>query len=166
MFPGILWKCRTAGSMGDPSLWSQKPNNLQQKNLATVLACVQCMLLEFCQLNLSPAWSGWLFPCLPVPQAGKGILRTVIANNEAVADMIPVDVAINLTLAAGWYTAVHRWEGIPFRSIPLWPHTWNICSLHQHFTGSWELIKNQCKRLVDWFSGWCFLPVGGQGLRV
>ncbi|NWR30183.1 FACR1 reductase, partial [Tachuris rubrigastra] len=40
--------------------------------------------------------------------AGKGILRTVIANNEAVADMIPVDVAINLTLAAGWYTAVHR----------------------------------------------------------
>lgn len=48
-----------------------------------------------------------------VPQAGKGILRTVIANNEAVADMIPVDVAINLTLAAGWYTAVHRWEGTP-----------------------------------------------------
>ncbi|NXF96968.1 FACR1 reductase, partial [Eubucco bourcierii] len=40
--------------------------------------------------------------------AGKGILRTVIANNEAVADMIPVDVAINLTLAAGWYIAVHR----------------------------------------------------------
>ncbi|OXB65554.1 hypothetical protein ASZ78_016618, partial [Callipepla squamata] len=41
-------------------------------------------------------------------KAGKGILRTVIANNEAVADMIPVDVVINLTLAAGWYTAVHR----------------------------------------------------------
>ncbi|NWI98734.1 FACR1 reductase, partial [Crypturellus undulatus] len=40
--------------------------------------------------------------------AGKGILRSVIANNEAVADMIPVDVVINLTLAAGWYTAVHR----------------------------------------------------------
>ncbi|KGL80400.1 Fatty acyl-CoA reductase 1 [Tinamus guttatus] len=39
---------------------------------------------------------------------GKGILRSVIANNEAVADMIPVDVVINLTLAAGWYTAVHR----------------------------------------------------------
>jgi len=27
--------------------------------------------------------------------------------------MIPVDVVINLTLAAGWYTAVHRWEGTP-----------------------------------------------------
>ncbi|XP_045928246.1 fatty acyl-CoA reductase 1 isoform X3 [Micropterus dolomieu] len=40
--------------------------------------------------------------------AGKGILRTMRANNDAVADLIPVDVVINLTLAAGWYTAVHR----------------------------------------------------------
>ncbi|KYO44734.1 fatty acyl-CoA reductase 1 [Alligator mississippiensis] len=40
--------------------------------------------------------------------AGKGILRTMIANNDAVADLIPVDVVINLTLVAGWYTAVHR----------------------------------------------------------
>ncbi|KAM4523646.1 fatty acyl-CoA reductase 1 [Fundulus diaphanus] len=40
--------------------------------------------------------------------AGKGILRTMRANNEAVADLIPVDMVINLTLAAGWYTAVHR----------------------------------------------------------
>ncbi|MBN3306003.1 FACR2 reductase, partial [Amia calva] len=38
----------------------------------------------------------------------KGILRTMRANNDAVADLIPVDVVINLTLAAGWYTAVHR----------------------------------------------------------
>ncbi|KAJ3612459.1 hypothetical protein NHX12_020734 [Muraenolepis orangiensis] len=40
--------------------------------------------------------------------AGKGILRTMRANNDAVADLIPVDVVINLTVAAGWYTAVHR----------------------------------------------------------
>ncbi|XP_016302889.1 fatty acyl-CoA reductase 1 [Sinocyclocheilus anshuiensis] len=40
--------------------------------------------------------------------AGKGILRTMRASNDAVADLIPVDVVINLTLAAGWYTAVHR----------------------------------------------------------
>lgn len=46
-----------------------------------------------------------LFFCI---QAGKGILRTMRANNDAVADLIPVDVVINLTLAAGWYTAVHR----------------------------------------------------------
>lgn len=46
-------------------------------------------------------------------QAGKGILRTMRANNDAVADLIPVDVVINLTLAAGWYTAVHRWVQDP-----------------------------------------------------
>ncbi|XP_026182864.1 fatty acyl-CoA reductase 1 [Mastacembelus armatus] len=40
--------------------------------------------------------------------AGKGILRTMRASNDAVADLIPVDVVINLTLTAGWYTAVHR----------------------------------------------------------
>ncbi|KAJ4924487.1 hypothetical protein JOQ06_003443 [Pogonophryne albipinna] len=40
--------------------------------------------------------------------AGKGILRTMRANNDAVADLVPVDMVINLTLAAGWYTAVHR----------------------------------------------------------
>ncbi|XP_069759889.1 fatty acyl-CoA reductase 1 isoform X3 [Narcine bancroftii] len=40
--------------------------------------------------------------------AGKGILRTMRATNNAVADLIPVDVVVNLTLAAGWYTAVHR----------------------------------------------------------
>ena len=42
-------------------------------------------------------------------QAGKGILRTMRANNDAVADLIPVDVVINLTLAAGWYTAVQKY---------------------------------------------------------
>lgn len=48
----------------------------------------------------------FVFVC--VLQAGKGILRTMRASNDAVADLIPVDVVINLTLAAGWYTAVHR----------------------------------------------------------
>ncbi|XP_003221419.2 fatty acyl-CoA reductase 1 isoform X2 [Anolis carolinensis] len=40
--------------------------------------------------------------------AGKGIIRTIKCNLEAVADIVPVDVAINLTLAAGWHTAVNR----------------------------------------------------------
>ncbi|XP_023673586.1 fatty acyl-CoA reductase 1-like isoform X2 [Paramormyrops kingsleyae] len=40
--------------------------------------------------------------------AGKGVMRTMMADNNAVADIIPVDVVINLMLAAGWYTAVQR----------------------------------------------------------
>ncbi|KAM3832489.1 fatty acyl-CoA reductase 1-like [Vipera latastei] len=40
--------------------------------------------------------------------AAKGILRTIKCNPAAIADIIPVDLAINLTITAGWYTAVHR----------------------------------------------------------
>ncbi|CAL8235721.1 unnamed protein product [Boreogadus saida] len=36
--------------------------------------------------------------------AGKGILRTMRAANDAVADLVPVDVVINTTLAAAWYS--------------------------------------------------------------
>ncbi|XP_038663847.1 fatty acyl-CoA reductase 1 isoform X2 [Scyliorhinus canicula] len=42
--------------------------------------------------------------------AGKGILRTMRASNSAVADLIPVDVVINMTLAAAWYSGVHRYS--------------------------------------------------------
>ncbi|XP_008295340.1 fatty acyl-CoA reductase 1 [Stegastes partitus] len=36
--------------------------------------------------------------------AGKGILRTMRASNDAVADLVPVDVVINATLAAAWFS--------------------------------------------------------------
>uniref|UniRef100_A0A8C2C036 Fatty acyl-CoA reductase n=1 Tax=Cyprinus carpio TaxID=7962 RepID=A0A8C2C036_CYPCA len=40
--------------------------------------------------------------------AGKGILRTMRASNNAVADLVPVDVVINTTLAAAWYSGSQR----------------------------------------------------------
>ncbi|XP_036152594.1 fatty acyl-CoA reductase 2 isoform X2 [Myotis myotis] len=43
----------------------------------------------------------------PFP-TGKGFLRALRATPMAVADVIPVDTVVNLTLAVGWYTAVHR----------------------------------------------------------
>ncbi|XP_016054584.1 PREDICTED: fatty acyl-CoA reductase 2 [Miniopterus natalensis] len=39
---------------------------------------------------------------------GKGFLRALRASPMAVVDLIPVDTVVNLTLAVGWYTAVHR----------------------------------------------------------
>ncbi|XP_014387836.1 PREDICTED: fatty acyl-CoA reductase 2 [Myotis brandtii] len=50
---------------------------------------------------------GSIFYVLPV-QTGKGFLRALRATPMAVADVIPVDTVVNLTLAVGWYTAVHR----------------------------------------------------------
>ncbi|XP_041852894.1 fatty acyl-CoA reductase 1 isoform X1 [Melanotaenia boesemani] len=40
--------------------------------------------------------------------AGKGILRTMRASNDAVADLVPVDVVINAMLAAAWYCGSQR----------------------------------------------------------
>ncbi|XP_054632100.1 fatty acyl-CoA reductase 1 isoform X2 [Dunckerocampus dactyliophorus] len=40
--------------------------------------------------------------------AGKGILRTMRASNDAVADLVPVDVVINATLAAAWYSGSRK----------------------------------------------------------
>ncbi|XP_077786982.1 fatty acyl-CoA reductase 2 isoform X2 [Podarcis muralis] len=55
---------------------------------------------------------GWIDqfngPCIFLIATGKGIARIVKCNKDAVADIIPVDIAINLILAAGWYTAVQR----------------------------------------------------------
>ncbi|KAM3609502.1 uncharacterized protein V6R79_015928 [Siganus canaliculatus] len=42
--------------------------------------------------------------------AGKGILRTMRASNDAVADLVPVDVVINTTLAAAWYSGSQRFN--------------------------------------------------------
>ncbi|XP_030416182.1 fatty acyl-CoA reductase 1 isoform X3 [Gopherus evgoodei] len=42
--------------------------------------------------------------------AGKGILRTIRASNSAVADLVPVDVVVNTTLAAAWYSGVNRYS--------------------------------------------------------
>ncbi|MBW00321.1 Fatty acyl-CoA reductase 2, partial [Eschrichtius robustus] len=53
--------------------------------------------------------------------AGKGFLRSIRATPMAVADLIPADIVVNLTLAVGWYTAVHRWIQVlaTFEKIPL-----------------------------------------------
>jgi len=37
---------------------------------------------------------------------GKGLLRTAITNCQLVGDMIPVDIAINLMIAAAWKSAI------------------------------------------------------------
>nr|CAD7396895.1 unnamed protein product [Timema poppensis] len=37
--------------------------------------------------------------------AGKGVLRTILCYRDLVADLVPVDVAINLLISVAWHTA-------------------------------------------------------------
>jgi len=39
---------------------------------------------------------------------GKGILRTMIGNFNSTADIVPVDVPVNLMIVAGWYTGAKK----------------------------------------------------------
>ncbi|KFM76185.1 Fatty acyl-CoA reductase 1, partial [Stegodyphus mimosarum] len=38
----------------------------------------------------------------------KGILRSMHCKSSSIADLIPVDVVINLVITVAWYTASHR----------------------------------------------------------
>lgn len=41
-------------------------------------------------------------------KAGKGILRSMKGDYRGVADIIPVDIPVNMIIAAAWYTAVTK----------------------------------------------------------
>ncbi|EEB16462.1 male sterility domain-containing protein, putative [Pediculus humanus corporis] len=45
--------------------------------------------------------------------AGKGILRTLLCYRELIADLIPVDIAINLLVTVAWHTAQTRPDNVP-----------------------------------------------------
>lgn len=45
---------------------------------------------------------------LSFSQAGKGILRSLKADLQSIADFIPVDFPVNMLVAVAWYTVVGK----------------------------------------------------------
>ena len=43
---------------------------------------------------------------------GKGILRTMMGNFDSTADIIPVDIPVNLMIVSGWYTGAKKTKDI------------------------------------------------------
>jgi fatty acyl-CoA reductase len=41
-------------------------------------------------------------------QAGKGVLRSMIGDVNAVADIVPIDIAVNMLVCTGWYAGTKR----------------------------------------------------------
>jgi len=60
---------------------------------------------------------GWLEnlngPTGIIAGAGKGVLRTVYCSREKIADLVPVDIPINLAIAVAWKTASQSSNAIP-----------------------------------------------------
>ncbi|CAF3215487.1 unnamed protein product [Rotaria socialis] len=45
--------------------------------------------------------------------ASKGLLRTMIGSGQAMADIIPVDICVNMMIAVAWHTAIKHPKTIP-----------------------------------------------------
>ncbi|XP_076239560.1 fatty acyl-CoA reductase 1 [Calliopsis andreniformis] len=55
----------------------------------------------------------WNGPTGIIAAAGKGFFRTMMCNEDKVADLVPVDIVINLMICAAWRTATTRPTSIP-----------------------------------------------------
>ncbi|ELU15810.1 hypothetical protein CAPTEDRAFT_228509 [Capitella teleta] len=70
---------------------------------------------------VGPSWKepmpGWVDnfngPSGLLAAIGKGILRVMMGDVNAVADLIPVDICVNLIITAAWSTAIDRPSTIP-----------------------------------------------------
>lgn len=54
----------------------------------------------------------WNGPTGIVSAVGKGLFRTIMCNKDIVADLIPVDIVINLMVVAAWRTGTSKSSGL------------------------------------------------------
>jgi len=61
-----------------------------------------------------PGWvDNYNGPSGLVVATGKGLLRIMIGSSNAIADIVPVDVCVNMMIAVGWHTAIKKPKKIP-----------------------------------------------------
>lgn len=82
-----------------------------------------------------PGWQdNWNGPTGIVSAVGKGVFRTMMGNTEIIADVIPVDIVINLMIVSAWQTATNK---------PSFPKIYNCCTGQQRPI-SWGDFVNTC----------------------
>jgi alcohol-forming fatty acyl-CoA reductase len=100
-----------------PKIIQLKPNTYTYtKAIAETLIIQECKNKIPCAIVrpsiVGASWRepfpGWIDnftgPTALFPATGTGILRSMLGNHEAIADIIPVDIPVNLMVAAAWYT--------------------------------------------------------------
>ena len=103
-----------------PKLIGDRPNTYTYtKALAESLLAEECQDLPVAIVRpsiVTAAWRepipGWVDnfngPTGLVLAVGKGIMRTMLYEGTAIADLIPVDVVINLMITAAWHTGTKQ----------------------------------------------------------
>ncbi len=107
-----------------PKVIKLRPNTYTYtKAIAESLIIQECKDIPTCIVRPSivgASWRepfpGWIDnfngPTALFAAIGKGILRTMMGRFDCTADIIPVDVPVNLMIAAGWYTGSQRAKDI------------------------------------------------------
>lgn len=107
-----------------PKLVGDRPNTYTYtKALAETLLSDECQGLPVAIVRpsiVTAAWReplrGWVDningPTGLVLACGKGVLRTMLYDGDAAADLIPVDTVINLMITAAWSTGTNHTNDI------------------------------------------------------
>lgn len=85
-------------------------NSLQISFDSLLYECISCAFAVTASLN--EPFAGWVDnfngPTGLVSALAKGLFRTMMCEKNYVADMVPVDIVINLMIAAAWRTATRK----------------------------------------------------------
>ncbi|XP_015788751.1 putative fatty acyl-CoA reductase CG5065 [Tetranychus urticae] len=107
-----------------PKLVGDRPNTYTYtKALAETLLTQECGSLPVAIVRPSIVTAAAREPCAGwvdnmngptglVLASSKGILRTMLIDSKATADLIPVDTVINLMITVAWYTATRQQNNI------------------------------------------------------
>ncbi|XP_076371893.1 putative fatty acyl-CoA reductase CG5065 isoform X5 [Tachypleus tridentatus] len=79
--------------------------------------------------------------------AATGLLQTMLCDSSKIADLIPVDVVVNLMIAVGWHTATHRLVGL-YTKLHRAINALEFFSLHE-----WTFLNENTKKLSLELSG-------------
>jgi fatty acyl-CoA reductase len=104
--------------------------------------------------SINEPLSGWVDnfngPTGIVSAVGKGLFRTILCKEHCVADLIPVDIVINLMIVSAWRTANEKKHGITIYNCCTGlenPITWGnfvtncIEAMRKHPLGKFDLLS-------------------------
>nr|QGV11529.1 FAR2 [Tetrastichus brontispae] len=86
---------------------------LQRESNSLPLAIVRPSIVLSSFKEPVAGWvDNWNGPTGIIAAVGKGFFRTMMCHEDKVADLVPVDIVINLMIVAAWRTATHRSDSI------------------------------------------------------
>ena len=117
LIEAVEWMQSDLANLITPKVIQCKPNTYTYtKAIAETLVAQECRDMPCAIVRPSIVGSSWREPfpgwvdnfngpAALFPAISSGLLRTMLAHPSAIADIIPLDVPVNLMIAVAWFTA-------------------------------------------------------------